>query len=240
MFSQTFVDGVQHTRKPYTVAVSTALQIAMICLLVLVPLLYTQTLPTAQLKSMLMAPPPPPPAPKPVVAKTHPAPAARMLQGSKLVAPAAVPKHVYKINDVPAAPALGGTTSLAEPGAGGNALLFASGDTGPPPPAFPPAKPKASGPVRIGGVVAEANIISRVQPIYPPLAKAARVEGIVEFTAAISKQGKVEKLRLLRGHPLLVDAARNAILQWQYRPTMLNGEPVDVLTTITVNFRLAH
>ncbi len=239
MFSQTFVDGVQHTRKPYTVAASTALQVAMICLLVLVPLLYTQTLPTAQLKSMLMAPPPPPSAPKPLLAKTHPAPAARVLQGSKLVAPSAVPKHVYEINDVPAAPDLGGTTSLAEPGAGGNALLFASAGTGPPPPTFAPAKPKPSGPVRIGGVVAEANVISRVQPAYPALAKSARVEGTVEFTAIISKQGKVENLRLLRGHPLLVDAARDAILKWQYRPTMLNGEPVEVLTTITINFRLA-
>lgn len=88
--------------------------------------------------------------------------------------------------------------------------------------------------------MAEANVIRRVQPVYPPLAKSARVQGAVEFTAVISKEGRVEKLQLVRGHPLLVSAAREAILGWQYRPTMLNGEPVEVLTTITVNFKLSE
>jgi protein TonB len=109
----------------------------------------------------------------------------------------------------------------------------------PPPP--PPPKPKGpTGPVRIGGQVAEANLIRKVQPVYPPLAKSARVQGTVEFTAVIDKEGSITQLKLVRGHPLLVQAARDAVLQWKYRPTMLNGQPVDVVTDIIVNFTLSQ
>jgi len=83
-------------------------------------------------------------------------------------------------------------------------------------------------------------LIYRVQPVYPPLAKTTHVEGTVEFTAIISKQGTIENLQLLRGHPLLVNAARQAVLQWRYRPTLLNGEPVEVITDIVVKFTLSH
>jgi protein TonB len=110
------------------------------------------------------------------------------------------------------------------------------GGTPPPPP--PPAKPK--GPQRIGGQVMEANLIKRVQPTYPPLARSARVQGVVEFTAVISKDGNIENLQLVRGHPLLVNAAKEAVLQWKYRPTSLNGTPVEVITDIIVNFTLSQ
>jgi protein TonB len=92
----------------------------------------------------------------------------------------------------------------------------------------------------MGGQVAEANVIRRVEPLYPLLARTARVQGTVQFTAVISKEGRVEKLQLVRGHPLLVNAARETILQWRYRPTMLNGQPVEVVTSITVNFTLTQ
>ena len=82
-------------------------------------------------------------------------------------------------------------------------------------------------------------MIKKVQPQYPPLAKSARVQGTVEFTAVISKEGKIENLKLVRGHPLLVNAAKEAVLQWRYKPTMLNGEPVEVVTDIIVNFTLS-
>lgn len=240
MFSQTFVDGTQQTRKPYTVVVSILLQTAAICITILVPLLYTQTLPSAQLKSMLMAPAPPPPvAPKtPVAAHTLPAATVRIFQAASLIAPSVIPPRVNAFSQTPATPDFGGTANAADQATAANSLLW--GSTGPPSPAPPPiGAPKPNGPLRIGGVVAEANIIHRVQPVYPPLAKSARVQGAVEFTAVISKEGHVEKLQLVRGHPLLVNAARDAILQWQYRPTLLNGQPVEVMTTITVNFTLS-
>ncbi len=242
MFSQTFVEGGPHTRKPYTIALSLLLQIAAICLLILIPLLYTQVLPGAQLKSMLMAPPPPPPPPRPpVVAKTHPAVVTRTLQTTRLVAPSAIPKHIAMISEAPAALDIGSTGAQGDLTGVANPLLFASSGPGVQPAPPPPiVAPKRSGPVRVGGVVAEANIVRKVQPVYPPLAKSARVQGTVEFSATISKEGRVENLQLLRGHPLLVNAARDAILQWQYRPTLLNGQPVEVLTTITVNFTLSE
>ena len=77
-------------------------------------------------------------------------------------------------------------------------------------------------------------------PVYPAAAKAARVQGAVEFTSIISKEGTIENLKLVRGNPLLVNAARDALLQWRYRPTLLNGEPVEVITDITVNFVLSQ
>ena len=83
-----------------------------------------------------------------------------------------------------------------------------------------------------------ANLIHQVNPIYPPLARQARVQGVVVMEAAISKDGSIESLRVIQGHPLLNQAALDAVQQWKYRPTMLNGDPVEVITTVTVTFRL--
>jgi protein TonB len=88
--------------------------------------------------------------------------------------------------------------------------------------------------------VAAASLLNQVKPVYPPLAKAARVQGTVKFEAEISKEGAIQNLKLVSGPPLLVQAAMAAVQQWRYRPTMLNGEPVVVLTTIDVNFTLSQ
>lgn len=128
--------------------------------------------------------------------KTRTAAITRRLQLTKLVAPSVIPRKVATINEAPAVPDLSSTDTVSDGTAGNNALLFGSpGETlrGAPPPPMP-TKPKASGPVRVGGVVAEANLIQRVQPVYPALAKSARVQGSVEFTAVISKEGRVENL----------------------------------------------
>jgi protein TonB len=84
-----------------------------------------------------------------------------------------------------------------------------------------------------------ANLIRKITPNYPPLARQARISGTVRFSAMISKSGTIENLTLISGHPLLVQAAEEAVRQWQYKPTLLNGEPVEVATTIDVNFTLA-
>jgi protein TonB len=85
----------------------------------------------------------------------------------------------------------------------------------------------------------EGNLIRRVQPDYPPLARSARIQGQVELSAVISKAGTIENLRVLAGHPMLVGAAIEAVRQWRYRPYILNGEPVEVETRITVKFSLS-
>jgi protein TonB len=93
--------------------------------------------------------------------------------------------------------------------------------------------------IRVGGNVAAVNLINKVQPVYPQLAKQARVQGSVHFTATIGKDGRVQDLQLIGGHPLLVQAAQDAVKQWVYKPTLLNGEPIDVVTQIDVNFTLS-
>jgi protein TonB len=86
--------------------------------------------------------------------------------------------------------------------------------------------------------VQASKLINQPKPAYPPLAKAARVQGTVKFSATIGKDGTIQNLELVSGPPLLVQAAMTAVKQWTYQPTLLNGEPVDVITTIDVNFTL--
>jgi protein TonB len=103
-----------------------------------------------------------------------------------------------------------------------------------------PASPSATvaPPVRLSRMN-EGNLIRKVQPTYPPLARSARIQGIVVLQAVISKQGTIENLTVMTGHPMLVPAAIDAVRQWRYRPYILNNEPVEVETQITVNFSLA-
>lgn len=85
----------------------------------------------------------------------------------------------------------------------------------------------------------EGNLIRRVQPDYPPIARGARIQGQVLLAAVISKEGQIENLRVLAGHPMLVRAALEAVSQWRYRPYILNSQAVEVETQITVNFLLS-
>jgi len=101
-------------------------------------------------------------------------------------------------------------------------------------------KPPTPQRIRVGGQVQAANLINKVTPQYPPLAKQARVQGTVRFQAVIGKDGSIQNLQLVTGHPLLVPAATEAVKQWRYKPTLLNGEPVEVVTQIDVNFTLSQ
>jgi protein TonB len=86
--------------------------------------------------------------------------------------------------------------------------------------------------------VQEGKLISGPRPVYPPLARQARVEGTVRLEAVISREGVILNLRAVSGHPLLIPAAVAAVQQWVFRPTSLNGDPVEVATVIDVNFTL--
>src|SRR5690348_13360745 len=87
--------------------------------------------------------------------------------------------------------------------------------------------------------VAQALLVSRVAPIYPPLARQARIQGTVILDIIVNKAGEIRDVKLVSGHPMLAPAAIDAVKQWRYRPYILNGEPVEVETQITVNFTLA-
>jgi protein TonB len=118
-------------------------------------------------------------------------------------------------------------------------VLIQDGSTASAAAQFPPS---ASGlmRVRVGGNVQSANLIKKVTPLYPPLAKQARISGTVRFTALIGADGTIEALQLVSGHPLLVPSAQEAVRQWQYKPTLLNGSAVEVITQIDVNYTLSE
>jgi protein TonB len=109
--------------------------------------------------------------------------------------------------------------------------MFGSGNA-PQVKAAPPKK------INISAGVAVGLLLQKVQPVYPPIAKAARVSGTVVLQATISKQGTIENLRIVSGPAMLQQAARDAVMQWRYRPYLLNNEPVEVDTTVNVIFTL--
>ena len=109
-----------------------------------------------------------------------------------------------------------------------------------PPPAPAAPKPIARAPVRVGGDIQKAKQIYAPLPEYPPLAHQARVAGVVRLTAIIARDGSVEQLSVIVGHPLLAPAAVAAVSKWRYQPTLLNGEPVEVIPQIDVNFTLSR
>jgi periplasmic protein TonB len=227
-------------KKPYVMLLSLLLQVFGLAVLTLIPLIYTQVLPSAQLRSVSAAPAPP----RAQVQKTQLKLRPRVFASNErwLFAPRVIPKQVNSAQDLAAAPDIGVADGV--PGAtgtgGGTGSFSEAAPVAPPPPPPPVIKKIPPAPVHVSSGIIESNLIHRVQPTYPALARSARVQGMVEFTAVISKQGAIENLQLVRGHPLLVTAAREAILQWRYRPTMLNGEPVEVITNILVNFTLSQ
>ena len=253
MFEQTFVDGTGKTNKGWTVILSFSLQILMIGVFILIPLIYTDTLPKATLTSFLVAPPPPPPPPPPPAAapqvkvvKVAP----RQFDAGRLMAPKTIPKEIAMIKEEELPPpsagagVVGGVPGGVPGGTPGGVIggIIGSVPTAAPPPPPPPVKetPKPPQRIRVGGNVQAANLIRKITPQYPPLAKQARVQGTVKFQAIIGKDGTIQNLQLINGHPLLVPAATEAVKQWLYKPTLLNGEPVEVVTQIDVNFTLSQ
>jgi periplasmic protein TonB len=253
MFEQTFVDGTGKTNKSWSVMVSFVLQMALIGVAVLVPLIFTDVLPRTQLTSMLVAPPPPPPPPPPPAAtpikvvKVIP----RQFDAGKLMAPKVIPKDIAMIKEDELPPPMSGAAGVVggvpggvpggAPGGVIGGIIGGVPSVAPPPPPPKKEEPKPVTPqrIRVGGNVQAAMLIRQPKPSYPPLAKQARVQGVVRFQAIIGKDGTIQNLQLMSGHPLLVQAAQEAVKQWIYKPTLLNGEPVEVVTIIDVNFSLS-
>lgn len=244
MFDQTFVDSPQKTTKPISLLVSTLIQISLLCILLLIPLIYTASLPGAMFKSLLVAPRPPVAPPHGVQpAKPQTGRLVRVFSRPMLIAPVTVHQRQMAASDVIAPPDVAGVgVGSLDSGTGSvpDGILDATPSKAPPPPMEEPKAPPPLRAVRVGTGAAEAKLLNKVTPAYPPLAKATHIQGTVEFSATISKEGNIENLQLVRGHPLLVKAARDAVLQWKYRPTLLNGQPVEVLTQIVVNFTLTQ
>ena len=239
MFEDSTFDssGKIKTKKPATVVVSFLLQVTIIGIMILIPLIYTEALPKRELLTFLMAPPPPPPPPPPPA----PAPKVKIIPKvqaapQEMVQPKAIPRQVAMIKEeaVPTNLA-GGVVGGVGESMGSNTGMMSALSAAPPPPPPPPPPPER---VRVGGSVQGAKLVSQAKPVYPPLARQARIQGTVRLEADISKDGTIENLKVISGHPLLIQAALDAVKQWRYQPTMLNGVAVEVVTTVDVNFTL--
>ena len=229
------------TNKAWTVIVSSVFQITFLAILILIPLIYTEALPKTMMATMLSAPPPPPPPPPPpaVAQVVHVKPQAHLMDAGKLMQPKVIPKEVKIIKeDAEPDVATGMTGGVPGGVAGGSMGGVLGGVIGGMGAAPPPPRPHQTGPLRVGGNVQAARIVNRVQPVYPPLARQTRISGTVRLHAIIGKDGAITSLEVMSGHPLLQQAALDAVRQWRYQPTLLNGEPVDVDTTIDVIFSL--
>ena len=129
---------------------------------------------------------------------------------------------------------------LAGDGAGVGPTLFEGRVNIKPPVTRPPDPPKPSAPIQVSGGVQMAKLVKQVIPTYPPLARSARIYGVVHLVGIIGKDGTIRNLQLIDGHPLLARAALDAVSQWIYKPTLLSGEPVEVICPIDVTFTLSH
>ena len=247
MFEDSLVEsaGRIKTKTKYTTVVSLLLQFMLIGVMVLIPLIYTEALPSQTLHTLLVAPPPPPPPPPPAPAapKVIKVVQTNIING-QLRAPVKVPTKIAMIKEDEAPPPVastggvqGGVQGGVAGGTMGGVIGGMIGSTTPP----PPPQPKVAAPVqriRVSSGVAAGNLINKINPIYPTMAKTARIQGSVILQATISKSGAIENVHSVSGHPMLVPAAIDAVRQWRYRPYLLNGEPVEVETQITVNFTL--
>jgi protein TonB len=243
MFEDSLLEsgGRLKTRRGRTTTFAIILEIGLIGLMVLMPLIFTEALPKQQLMTFLVAPPPPPPPPPPAAA---PVKIVKQIQtdivNGALRTPTKIPQKIQMIKEDEAPPAMasagvvGGVPGGIPGGQMGGVIGGIISST-------PVAVPKVATPqrVRVSMGVTSGLLIRKVNPTYPPLARQARISGTVILRAVISKDGSIENLSLVSGHPMLAPAAIDAVKQWKYKPYLLNGEPVEVDTEVQVNFTLA-
>jgi protein TonB len=229
------------TRKPMTVIVSVIAHIVTVGALLLIPLLQTQALTVPPVDMSLLMPRVETPKPVEVFSARPAVQKYTEADPALLTAPDFIPPTIAYVDEPPKAnfgfaPASSASGIAALISNLANQPTEAEAPPLPPPPLLPPPAVKAK-PIRVSHLE-KADLIHQVNPAYPPLAKQTRVQGVVVLEATISKEGGIESLRVVTGHPLLTGAALDAVKQWRYRPVLLNGEPIEVITTITVSFTL--
>ena len=243
MFEDSLLEsgGRLKTKRGRTTTFAIILEIAAIGVMVLLPLIFTEALPKQQLMTSLIAPPPPPPPPPPAAA---PVKIVKQIQtdivNGALRTPTKIPQKIQMIKEDEAPPQMaaagvvGGVPGGIPGGQMGGVIGGIISST-------PVAVPKVATPqrVRVSAGVTSGLLVRKVNPNYPPLARQARIQGTVVLHAVISKDGAIENLTLVSGHPMLAPAAIDAVKQWKYKPYLLNGEPVEVDTEVQVNFTLA-
>lgn len=249
MFEQTFVNSKAARNNPWAVPISFVAQAIAVTACVLISAAHTDILPRTFLRIGIYpakGTPDPPMETRPAGATQ---PSRRIVNDGR----------VFRMPQSAISPIVMGTVAMetAGPEIGGPATGIPAGigdgigigspagailPYTPPPPPVEARKPIAieRPPLRIGGGVQAAKLLRQVKPPYPPLARQARISGVVRLEAVIAKNGEIKNLEVISGHPLLTAAALDAVRQWSYQPTLLNGDPVEVRTVIDVNFTLAQ
>jgi periplasmic protein TonB len=250
LFAEALLDfsPTRPKRRTFDVVVSFFIHFLVLAVLLLIPLYFTEAIDLKQFtQTLLVAPPPPPPPPPPAAptaAQMAKAPRRVFTVAGKLMAPTAIPDTIAIIKEEPLPPDVGigvgveGGVPGGVPGGqvGGviGGILTGAARThlpAPPPPAI-------REPIRVGGRIRAPRLVRRVDPVYPPLAVQARVQGEVVIDAVIETDGSVAELHVVSGHPLLIQSALDAVRRWHYEPTYLNEQPVPVRLLVTVRFSL--
>jgi protein TonB len=238
--------GGQRKRRTLATLFSVVLQCLLVSVLILIPLLFTDVLPKQQLLTLLEAPPPPPPAPSAAPAPT----AVRVVKVTSEIAngqlrtPGRIPAEVQMIkeDDAPPPPAISGGIVGGVPGGipGGQlggvigGIISSTSSVAAVSNLSKPAPQR----VRVSPGVSKGLLVYRIEPAYPPLARQAHIQGVVLLTAVIDKDGNIQNLQVMSGHPMLAPAAIEAVKRWRYKPFLLNGQPLEVESTVTVTFQL--
>ena len=242
--------GGQRARRASATVFSLLFQCCLVGILLLIPLWFTDVLPRQQLMTFLAAPPPPPPPPPLAASEAASRKVVKVasdLSKGQLRTPTRIPKKVQIIKEDEAPPPVMSTGGVVGGVPGGipggpmggviGGIISSTSSLA----AEPNWGPKVVTPiqrVRISQGVIKGLLTYRIEPSYPAVAREARIHGGVVLTALIDKDGNIENLQVVSGHPMLAPAAINAVKQWRYKPYLLNGQPVEVETTITVNFEL--
>jgi protein TonB len=250
MFSDSILEfGGARKRKTFATTASFIFNCVAIGVMLIMPLVFTEDLPKAQLLTFLVAPPPPPPPPPPAAAQVERVVRqiqTDMLNTGQLRTPTKIPQKIQMIKEEEAPPPMAVTSGVVGGVPGGipggqlggviGSVISASNALSSVP-KFVPVTPQR---VRISQGVTRGLLIHKEEPAYPTLARAARIQGDVILNAIIDTNGTIQNLQLVSGHPMLVPSALAAVRQWRYKPYLLNGQPVEVETTITVIFTLAQ
>lgn len=238
----------QRQRRTWATFLSFLLQCLLVGVVILIPLWFTDVLPKQQLLTFLEAPPPPPPPPPaaPAASTVKVVKVTSDIANGQLRSPGRIPAKVQMIREDEAPPpvaAMGGVVGGVPGGIPGGEIggviggIISSTSSLAAVPSLskPTAVPQR---VRVSQGVSRGLLVYRVEPVYPPLARQAHIQGVVVLTAIIDKEGSIQNLQLVSGHPMLAPAAIEAVKQWRYKPFLLNGQSVGVETTVTVNFQL--
>lgn len=225
--------GRIRTRSRGWMIASFTLNSSILLAMILVPLIYTQALPH-QAIAFLMAIPPPPATPPPAPPRQlRSAPISTNMPGGQILMPTQIPRAIVILNG----PEPANITNVASLDLGGG-VPGGLGDVFSSQSAPKVVHPDVKTSVRVPSSIAAGLLIRKVIPTYPPLGKAMRVEGTVVLAATISREGTIANLHVVSGPAILQQAAFDAVSNWRYRPYLLNGQPVDVETTINVIFTL--